>query len=257
MRYGIIADIHGNLAAFKEVIKHLRGVDQIWCLGDVVGYGPDPNECIELLASFSHLCIAGNHDLGAIGKIDLDDFSLDARIACEWTGRELTLQSLNYLQNLPLELNPIDDVTLVHGSPRNPIWEYIISTWDAEANFHHFTSKVAFVGHTHIPIVFQKFPKDTRLPAGPPTGRAGQVCQAIGLEEGKVFTLREGFRYIINVGSVGQPRDGNPKASFIIFDSEKFSFEYHRVSYPIEETQEKMESNKLPAFLIYRLTHGI
>ena len=137
MRYAIIADIHANLAAFKAVLEdigHQGGAEKVWCLGDVVGYGPDPHECIELLCQINHVCVAGNHDWAAIGKIDTAEFNPDAAAACHWTAQQLSPADIEYLQKLPLVIEE-DKFTLVHGSPREPVWEYIISTGIAQENF--------------------------------------------------------------------------------------------------------------------------
>ena len=157
MRYAIIADIHANLAAFEAVlgdIKQKGGVEEIWCLGDIVGYGPDPHQCIELLRQYNHVCVAGNHDWAAIGKIDTSYFNPDAAAACQWTARQLSPDDIQYLESLPLTIEK-DDFTLVHGSPREPIWEYIISTSIAARNFAFFQSQFCLVGHSHVPAVFK------------------------------------------------------------------------------------------------------
>lgn len=241
MRYAVISDIHSNLAAFEAIVNLLEKVDGLWCLGDVVGYGPAPNECIESLLRFPHLWVAGNHDLGAVGKTSLSVFSDDARVALEWTGGKLSRSNLKCLENLSVTLTPTKQVTLVHGSPRDPTWEYLFSSEAADLNFGYFASKIAFIGHTHVPTIFKKVPDSP--------------CQIIPPFE-KTFPLAEDARYIINVGSVGQPRDGNPDASFLIFDSDKLIIEYHRVSYHVAETQEKMRKENLPRFLVERLAYG-
>ncbi|MDI6892402.1 MAG: metallophosphoesterase family protein [Actinomycetota bacterium] len=243
MRIGIIADVHSNLAALEVVLGALEGVDEIWCLGDVVGYGPDPNECIELVSKIARHCVVGNHDLGSIGEIDLADFNYEAQAACSWTGRQLKAENKDYLRGLPLKLEVAEGIMLVHGSPRDPIWEYIVSTWLAEENFAQFVETVAFVGHSHVPVVFEKSAE------GP--------CRPHFFEEGKAFNLSEGSRYIINPGSVGQPRDRDPRASLLIFNREELSLEYHRLGYSVEKTQRKMERAGLPQFLAERLSWGI
>ena len=156
MRCAIIADIHSNLTAFKAVLKDIEShgeVEQLWCLGDVVGYGPDPHECIELLCQTNHICIVGNHDLAAIGKVDTTDFNPDAATACHWTAGHLSSEDIEYIANLPLVIEE-ENFTLVHGSPREPIWEYIISTGVAQENFAYFKSQFCLVGHSHVPLVF-------------------------------------------------------------------------------------------------------
>ncbi|MFC2034196.1 metallophosphoesterase family protein, partial [Chloroflexota bacterium] len=156
MRYAIIGDIHANLAAFSAVlddIEHQGGVEKIWCLGDIVGYGPDPHECIELLRQNNHSCVAGNHDWGAIGKISLDKFNPDAATVCQWTSQQLSPADKVYLENLPLVIEE-DEFTIVHGSPREPILEYIISVGIAKENFSYLKTGFCLAGHSHKPQLF-------------------------------------------------------------------------------------------------------
>ena len=156
MRCAIIGDIHANLAAFTVVLDDIerRGrVEKVWCLGDVVGYGPDPHDCIELLQQTNHVGVAGNHDWAAIGKINTAEFNPDAAAACHWTAQQLSPADIEYLGNLPLVIEE-GDFTLVHGSPREPIWEYLTSTGTAKENFAYFKSPFCLVGHSHVPLVF-------------------------------------------------------------------------------------------------------
>src|SRR4030043_168822 len=157
MRYAILGDIHSNLAAFEAVLQDVKGrggFDKIWCLGDVVGYGPDPRECIERLRQFEHVCVAGNHDRAAIGKIDTAEFNPVAALACHWTAQQLAAEDIDYLQNLPLKLCQ-DSFTLAHGSPREPIWEYLLSIEAAQDNFACFETAYCLVGHSPVPIIFE------------------------------------------------------------------------------------------------------
>ncbi len=243
MRCAIVGDIHGNLAAFKAVLEHIEvkgGVDEIWCLGDVVGYGPEPHECLEILRTYNHLCVAGNHDWAAVDKIDTLDFNPDAAQACHWTTEQLTPEDVDYLENLPLTLCR-GDFTLVHGSPRQPIWEYVLSVSVAQDNFASFETSFCLIGHSHIPLVFECVDENlcvsNRLPAGS------------GLELGE-------HRLIINPGSVGQPRDGDPRASYILYDGEARIIYHYRIKYDIAATQRKMAEWGLPLPLIMRLSFG-
>ena len=244
MRYAIIADIHSNLTAFKAVLNDIEShgeVEQLWCLGDIVGYGPDPHECIELLCQTNHICIAGNHDLASIGKVDTTEFNPDAAAACHWTSGQLTSEDIDYIANLPLVIEE-DDFTLVHGSPREPIWEYIISTGVAQENFACFKSRFCLVGHSHQPVVFNCCETEEGsaryfLPDGP-----------VAMSEG---------RLIVNPGSVGQPRDGNPNAAYAIFDGEQQLISLYRIPYDIRSTQEKMQTHGLPVRLAARLSYGV
>lgn len=243
MRYLILSDIHSNFEAFQAVLDDAGPVDQVWCLGDVVGYGPDPNACVELLRSFPHRCIAGNHDWATLGKLDLRDFNPDAREANLWNREQLTADNLAYLDALPETLVE-GAFTLAHGSPRHPIWEYIIYTSTAETNFDHFDTPFCFVGHTHTPAIFR---------LNKSSGK--EMCQASTPSLANLVHL-ETARMIINPGSVGQPRDGDPKASYAILDLEALTVEYHRVTYPVEETQAKMIKHDLPLRLALRLGYG-
>jgi predicted phosphodiesterase len=241
----IISDIHANLAAFKAVLEDAKGkYDKVWCLGDMVGYGPDPNECIEVLAELDHLCIAGNHDWAVLGKLDVDDFNPDARHVSLWTRGVLTESNQLFLKKLPVALVEEEQFTLVHGSPRHPIWEYILYPAVAQINFDHFSTRYCLTGHTHNPVIFY-------APDNP-----GGICQA------QVPTANNGpaplgnNRLIFNPGSVGQPRDGDPRASYGILDLDNLTFEYRRIPYPIAETQERMQQLGFPSRLINRLSFG-
>jgi len=244
MRYAIIADIHANLAAFKAVLDHIerRGVvEEIWCLGDVVGYGPDPCQCIELLRQYNHVCIAGNHDWAAIGKAALSEFNPDAAVACRWTAQQLSPDDVKYLESLP-EVIQKEDFTLVHGSPRQPIWEYLISVSSAKENFAYFQSQFCLIGHSHMPMVF-KYDETG-------TCSFSQFMPNIRLALGE-------SRLIINPGGVGQPRDGDPRASYAIYDNETRMIRLYRVPYDIGITQTRMVRQNLPIRLVARLSQGI
>lgn len=243
MRYGILADIHANLAAFKAVLNDLEakgGFDEIWCLGDMVGYGPEPHACLELLLSYDHICVAGNHDWAAIGKIDTLDFNPDAARACQWTAQQLTAGDMDYLHGLPLRLER-GGFTLVHGSPRDPIWEYLLSAVDAQDNFACFDTKFCLVGHSHVPLIFRR-------------EEAGHCILERLSDEVNVAMGRD--RLIINPGGVGQPRDGDPRTSYAVYDSNAQTIYHYRVDYDIAVTQSKMMECQLPLSLILRLSHG-
>jgi diadenosine tetraphosphatase ApaH/serine/threonine PP2A family protein phosphatase len=244
MRYAIIADIHANLAAFMAVLVDIerRGeAEEVWCLGDIVGYGPEPHQCIELLRQTNHICVAGNHDLAAVGEVDTYEFNPDAAAACQWTARQLTPQDIAYLKNLPLTIEK-GDFTLAHGSPRQPIWEYILSISAAKENFAYFNSKFCLVSHSHVPLIFRY-------------GKTGS-CSFSQFSTSKELLLGE-ERLIINPGAVGQPRDGDPRASYAIYDSEARRVNLFRVPYDIAATQAKMMEQRLPMRLVARLSHGV
>lgn len=244
MQYAIIADIHSNLAAFSAVLEDIRsrrGADEIWCLGDTVGYGPEPHECLELLRKYPHVAVAGNHDLAAVGKIDTADFNPEAAAAAHWTARQLSPEDIEYLAGLPLVVMR-NDFTLVHGSPRYPIWEYIFSIETARENFPHFQTRFCLVGHSHVPIIFRE-------------DRQGNYTWTSFLPDMKLKLDED--RLIINPGGVGQPRDDDPRASYAIYDSEARVITLYRVTYDIKATQAKMTEYKLPVRLINRLSYGV
>ncbi len=242
MRILIISDIHANLTAFETVLKDAEGEwDYVWCLGDVVGYGPDPNECVELLRSLPHLCLAGNHDWAALGRLDVRTFNPDARFAVEWTQDTLTDENLAYLEALPTTF-VIGSFTLTHGSPREPVWEYILEPIVAALNFPHFETPYCFVGHTHQPVIYQLVSDN------------GDT-EALAPRYGARHNLND-YRQIINPGSVGQPRDSNPNAAYGILDTAEMYFEHRRIPYDIRRTQERMRSHGLPERLVTRLEHG-
>ncbi len=240
MRYLIISDIHSNLAAFEAVLADAGSFDKVWCLGDMVGYGPDPNECVERLRDLPHICVAGNHDWATLGKLDTEDFNPNAKRVCLWTRKQLSPSNLEYLEALPKSLIE-ENFTLVHGSPRHPIWEYILNPSIAQANFEHFDTRFCFVGHTHVPVIYRDNPN--------------QACDVLKPSLDDPLVLGED-RLIINPGSVGQPRDGDPRASYAVLDSDELALEYRRISYPIETTQARMVEKGLPVRLIIRLGYG-
>ena len=243
MLYAIIADIHANLNAFESVLDDIEGrggVDELWCLGDIVGYGPDPHECIELLRQYKHVCVAGNHDWAAIGRVSTTDFNPDAALACQWTAGQLTERDIRYLEKLPMEIDK-DSFKLVHGSPREPIWEYVISTSIARENFNFFRSPYCLVGHSHVPVVFRE--EDGSC-------TSSRLVDNVGLAVGE-------SRLILNPGGVGQPRDGDPRASYAIYDSESRMVRLHRITYDIIITQDRMMQRGLPIRLAVRLQHGM
>ena len=242
MRALIVSDVHSNLEAFRAVIEDADargGFDEIWSLGDLVGYGPEPSECVDLLRSYSHNAVAGNHDLAAIGKLPLDRFNPYAAAANRWTAAQLTREQADYIGDLPLTLE-IDEFTLAHGSPRDPVWEYLTTVDAAIACFTHIDTYWCLVGHSHIP--FLCIPR-------------ADGAAFMSFPEGRMIQLDEGA-LIINPGSVGQPRDGDPRASYVLFDDAARTVAHHRVDYDIAATQYKMRQYQLPDYLIERLAVG-
>lgn len=243
MRYAVVSDIHSNLLALEAVLEDANriGFDEIVCLGDMVGYGPNPNECIEALLAYDNNTIAGNHDWGAIGKADPLIFNRDARYALNWTQDELTPGNLELLASLPTTKPLNAAILLSHGSPRKPVWEYLVDTVAAGANFSAFDFDLALVGHTHLPLIFEFISPDRIVLIVP------DWQEPLNLE---------GRRLILNPGSVGQPRDMNPDASYGILDTGDHSWTFRRVAYPVEETQKRMHKLQLPVGLIARLEVG-
>lgn len=240
MRYALISDIHSNLEALNVVLKEIEAekVDRILCLGDLVGYGPEPNECIEKVRGITDLVLAGNHDYAPVGKVNVFSFNYYARMAIEWTAQELAETFVDYLSNLPLK-ETVEDFVVVHATPKNPAdWDYIMTLEDAIENFNYFQNQICFVGHSHIPLILIQM-----------NGRCwvNRVAE-VNIEKNK--------RYIINIGSVGQPRDSNPKSCYGIFDTEKMIFQLKRIPYNVKITQEKMRRAGLPEYLIDRLAYG-
>ncbi|MBI3972757.1 MAG: metallophosphoesterase family protein [Chloroflexi bacterium] len=251
MRCAVISDIHGNLDALEAVLADAGEVDQVWCLGDVVGYGPQPNECIDVLRARDALCVAGNHDRACTGAMDTAEFNPEASEAALWTRGQLTPEHQAYLKHLPevLTAGASSEFTIVHGSPREPVWEYLTHVSAARLNFEYFQTPYCLVGHTHVPLIFQKPLPDER----PPNYRT------IVPAEDVPFPL-EAHRLIINPGSVGQPRDGNPAAAYMLYASAgsggRPTLTLRRVTYPVAAIQQKMREAGLPARLITRLTYG-
>ncbi|MGD1120011.1 MAG: metallophosphoesterase family protein [Dehalococcoidales bacterium] len=242
MRIAVLADIHANLAALEAVLKDIEakgGVEEYWCLGDIVGYGPEPTECIRLLQQYKPVCVVGNHDLGAAGKMELSYFNPSAAEVCAWTAKTLNPVDIRYLEDLPRTAIK-GDFFLAHGSPMQPVLEYVMSTSVAQKNFTFFETQFCLVGHTHVPLAFKL---------------EGSACTSITLSE-NIGLVMLGHRMIINPGAVGQPRDGDPRASYGIYDSEGSMFRLHRVEYNIRATQDKMMQAKMPVNLVTRLELG-
>ncbi len=248
MRYLVVSDIHANLQALLAVLAHAPPVDEVWCLGDLVGYGPNPNECIECVRELPRLfCLAGNHDWAALGQLDVSTFNAEARLAISWTQSVLSAESREYLEGLPVRAER-DGLTLAHASPREPIWEYLLDTTSACANFAYFSTPLCLVGHTHLPLAFEWDAARSRCEFPPELFEPGAA--------GEIALPFEGRRLILNPGSVGQPRDGDPRAAFAVLDTERMTWEVRRVPYPVEIAQERMRAQGLPRRLVERLAHG-
>ncbi len=242
MKTLILSDIHANLSALDAVLSDAGSFDAVWCLGDVVGYGPDPNECVALMRELPNLtCLMGNHDAAVLGEIEMDAFNYEARLGVLWTQQNLHEDNAQFLrEQVPMVL--LEEVTLAHGSPRSPVWEYILDTATAAANFAYFSTPLCFVGHTHVPAIFD-LPKE-------PAFNTGLIIP----EPNTTIALRG--RMIINPGSVGQPRDRDPRAAYGILDTDRWEFSYRRIPYDIESVQARMREAGLPPRHIQRLAAG-
>ena len=239
MRIAVISDVHANRHALDAVLAHVGSVDAIWHLGDVVGYGPEPNAVVDRLATAGAIGVRGNHDSAACGGDEIEWFNDDARAAMEWTRGAVTPTTVAWLRAQP-ERREVADFTLVHGSPLDPTWEYVTTTAAARANLAVVTTRHGLNGHTHVPLAFSL--------EGDRMGR---------IEPGtSSATTLDGPRLLLNPGSVGQPRDGDPRASFLILDLAARQAEWGRVAYDIDAVRAQMRALGLPPRLAERLRHG-
>jgi len=240
MRVALLSDIHSNIVALDAVLAAVGAVDAIWQLGDIVGYGPEPDAVVSRLRDVNASGVQGNHDAAACGGSEIEWFNPDARRAMEWTRTAISSESLDWLKRLP-DRTSLAGCDLVHGSPREPLWEYITSIPVARANLAALEQPIGLHGHTHIPVAFVE--DDGRL-------------AAVGPHDGSQLDLR-GRRALLNPGSVGQPRDGDPRASYAILEPEAGRITWHRVAYDLEAVQAAMRAVGLPPSLSARLSFGL
>ncbi|HYY04875.1 MAG TPA: metallophosphoesterase family protein [Gaiellaceae bacterium] len=240
MRVAVISDVHGNRHALDAVLGEIEAesVDAVWCLGDTVGYGPQPNECCRLVETHTDLCLVGNHDLVVLGVLTVSDFNEEAAAAALWTRETLTEESRAFLRRLEPQAEA-EGVELFHASARDPVWEYVLSEEAAHATFELTSSPLVLVGHSHVALAL--------MLAG--NGVAGGVATG-GTK------LELAGRWLVNPGSVGQPRDGDPRAAWLLVDLERRSATFRRVVYPFERTQAEMVDAGLPYPLAARLARG-
>ncbi len=241
MKLGIFSDVHGNLEALEAVVRLLRdrGATGFICCGDIVGYGPDPNLCVEAVRCMHCTCVAGNHDYGAVGKVRVDRFNSPATQALLWTRTQLTESNRLYLEDLPLtaEEGPL---LVVHSSPSAPdAWEYVLTVRDAAAEMEHYAGGACVVGHSHQPLAVERLP-----------GKPGRLVRPDD------FALRPYAKYFISAGSVGQPRDGDPRACCLLYDDDTQGMTYLRVPYDIRAVEAKIRAAGLPEYLASRLESG-
>ena len=242
MRVAVISDIHGNAHALDAVLRAVEAehVDAIWCLGDVVGYGPKPNRCCAVVEAEADVGLRGNHDLACLGLLDVRDFSPDAAASANWTAGVLTPEARRYLESLEAEVG-LDGIGLYHGSPRDPVWEYVLSDAIAAASFATVDDRIILVGHSHIPLAIVLY--EDVLGGGHAPG-------------GEEHDLSEG-RWLLNPGSVGQPRDGDARAAWLLLDLEANVASFRRVAYAVGLTQAEILERGLPEPLAVRLAHGV
>jgi predicted phosphodiesterase len=242
MRVALLSDVHGNLPAFEAVLEDIKreGVDARWCLGDLVGYGAQPDECVALAAESCDLSLVGNHDLVVLGQLDLAAFSANAAIAATWTREHIASASVDYLS----ALSPEDEhhpLGLYHASPRDPVWEYVLSTSQARACMDTMEPRVGAIGHSHVALWFKR-------------GDNGSVCGDTA-PGGTELDLSKGD-WIVNPGGVGQPRDGDPRAAWLLLDLESWTASWRRVEYPVDEAARAIQEAGLPSQLSDRLYVG-
>ncbi len=241
MKVGIFSDVHANLEALDAVVSYLerQGANSFACCGDLVGYGPDPVACIERIRRLDAVVVAGNHDYGVLGRLPMCEFNAAARAALNWTRAQLQEEHTDYLQALPLTVE-LGQLFLVHAAPSAPdLWPYILSVGQAELEMNSFACRCCVVGHSHYPFIVE------RRPSGHATLVAGDSVR-----------LAEDGKYVVNAGSVGQPRDGDPRACCLLYDEETGVLSLHRVEYDIPAVQNKMRKAGLPEFLVSRLSLG-
>jgi predicted phosphodiesterase len=243
VKYLIFSDIHGNLEALEVVLEQIdvRKPDRVMCLGDVVGYGPNPNECIRRVTQSAQATIMGNHDHAVLGLTDIAYFNQYAKKAVLWTREVLIEEHYDILRNYPFSISE-NNILFVHSTPLHPErWDYIFNPLEGQYYLHHLEEQVCFIGHSHQPLFFSQ-------------DQEGRIVS--DRQPSFELSVQEGYKYIVNVGSVGQPRDGNPNASYAFYDTDAKTIEVDRLAYDFTVTQQKMEEVNLPAFLIDRLAYG-
>ena len=241
-RIALLSDTHGNLPAFEAVLADVaaEGVDETWCLGDLVGYGAQPDECVELARERCDLCLTGNHDLVVIDELQMSSFSTNAAAAADWTRRRIGEETAEFLRRLSPE-DASREVALYHASPRDPVWEYVLSTLAAELCFDEMEARVAAIGHTHVALWFHRNGDASTVGAQAPAGFELELADG---------------QWMINPGSVGQPRDGDPRAAWLLLDLDSWTATWRRIEYPIDAAAGAIRDAGLPTALAERLYYG-
>jgi len=242
MKVAIISDIHANRQAFEATLEAVAASDaaELWCLGDLVGYGADPDACVALAREHVAVCLAGNHDLAVTGEVPMDEFAAGAGIAARWTQEVIAAENLEFLKGLSPQ-GQEDRVGLYHASPRDPIWEYVLSTLVAELCLDQQPERVALIGHSHVALSFE------RHEGQPACGEPRREAAQLHIEQGE---------WLLNPGSVGQPRDGDPRASWLLLDLDAMSASYERTDYDIAGAAAAIRAARLPDSLAERLQYG-
>jgi predicted phosphodiesterase len=242
MRIALLSDVHGNLPAFEAVLADVdaQAPDEVWCLGDLVGYGAQPDGCVALARERCDLGLAGNHDLVVTGDIPIADFSFLAASAARWTQETIGEEALSYLKSL-MPADPEREPALYHASPRDPVWEYVLSTWQAEECLEAMDARVGAIGHSHVALWFRR-------------DESGKVSGATA-EPDSEHDLSRGS-WLVNPGGVGQPRDGDPRAAWLLLDTGTWKATWRRVEYPIDEAARAIQEAGLPQDLADRLYKG-
>jgi predicted phosphodiesterase len=254
MRLAILSDIHANLPALEAVLGDVdgAGVAELWCLGDVVGYGAQPDECTELIADRCALSLVGNHDLAVLGELDISSFSPAAAAAVRWTQGTAREGTLDFLR----KLEPADesrDVALYHASPRDPVWEYVLWPDQAAECIAVQAARVSLIGHSHVALFFVM--GEDRRPVSARAAEPDEAARGAQAGSGTRLDLSEG-RWLVNPGSVGQPRDGDPRAAWLELDTDSWEATYHRVEYEIDRAAAAIQATDLPEHLARRLYVG-
>lgn len=242
-RIALLSDVHGNLPAFRAVIADVERaeVEATWCLGDLVGYGAEPNECVALAEESCDLSLLGNHDMVALGRIDIATFSEHAAVAARWTQERLGSEAIEFLSKLGPEDTGREAIGLFHGSPRDPIWEYVLSTSQADMCMDAMSARIGAVGHSHVALFFRR--------------SDGEQVRGAEAPQGTEADLSKG-EWLLNPGGVGQPRDGDPRAAWLLLDLKRWTASWRRVEYPVEEAAGAIEQAGLPRALSERLYRG-
>jgi diadenosine tetraphosphatase ApaH/serine/threonine PP2A family protein phosphatase len=242
MRVAIASDIHGNRHGFEAVIAAAEadGADELWCLGDLVGYGADPDDCVALARRHCTVCLAGNHDLAVVDVLSLDEFSRGAALAAQWTREVIRPETREFLLSLEPK-GAAEGVGLFHASPRDPVWEYVLSGLTAELCFDATDYRVSLIGHSHVALSFDR--------------QEGEPASGTTRKEGTELDLATG-RWLINPGSAGQPRDGDPRAAWLVLDTDRWTATYRRAEYDIAGAMAAIRAANLPDSLAERLQFG-